>query len=313
MDILKFELKEINSRDFFGSNDIYLNKLQSLFPEIKIVTRGDFIKVQGQSSILRDFQNSFQSIIEYWQEYQQLSTEIIESLVLSNRKGITKSSSPHNYILHRADGGMIFTKNSNQYKIVQGIEKKDMLFAIGPAGTGKTFISVALAVRSLRTKNIKKIILTRPAVEAGENLGFLPGDLKEKLDPYMQPLYDALLELIPKDKLDYYIKNKTVQIAPLAFMRGRTLNDAFVILDEAQNTNPMQMKMFLTRMGKNSKFIITGDPEQIDLPLSINSGLKHVMELLKSIEEIEFIYLNTKDVVRHQLVTKIIDLYQNKK
>jgi len=310
---IKFELKEINPRDFFGSNDIYLNKLQSFFPEIKIVTRGDFLNAQGQSEILKHFQNSFQSLIEHWKQHQQLSEEIIETIVLANRKGKVKSTSPHNYILHKTDGGSIFTKNSNQYKIVQSIEKKDMLFAIGPAGTGKTFISVALAVKALKSKTVKKIILTRPAVEAGENLGFLPGDLKEKLDPYMQPLYDALLEMIPKDKLDYYIKNKTVQIAPLAFMRGRTLNDAFVILDEAQNINSMQMKMFLTRMGKNSKFIITGDPEQVDLPKKINSGLKNAIEKLKKVEGIEFIYLNAKDVVRHPLVTKIIDVYQNEK
>jgi len=251
-------------------------------------------------------------LTQHFAKYNQLDENTIERVLTSNGK--EDYDSPKNsgeVLLHGVSGRLIKAQTVNQRKLVDASFKNDMVFAIGPAGTGKTYTGVALAVKALKDKQVKRIILTRPAVEAGENLGFLPGDLKEKLDPYMQPLYDALRDMIPAEKLSHLLENGTIQIAPMAFMRGRTLDNAFVILDEAQNTTHAQMKMFLTRMGKNAKFLITGDPGQIDLPRRVISGLKEALLILGNVDGIEMIYLDDKDVIRHKLVKKVIDAYKN--
>lgn len=302
------ELTEINPHEFWGAQDTHLDLLKKLFPKIKIVTRGVIVKVYGEEQILDEFEKSFDRLTKYFLRYNKLDNNSIERLVMDNGPQIMPEIDQ--ILVHGVGGKLIKAISPNQLKLVKYVQKNDMVFAVGPAGTGKTYTGVALAVRALKNKEVKRIILTRPAVEAGENLGFLPGDMKEKLDPYMQPLYDALRDMIPPQTLDDYLMRGVIQIAPLAFMRGRTLDNAFVILDEAQNTTPAQMKMFLTRMGKHAKFIITGDPGQIDLPKKVTSGLKEALDILKNIPGIGMIFLDDKDIVRHQLVKKIVNAYK---
>jgi phosphate starvation-inducible PhoH-like protein len=309
---IKIDLTEVNPRDFFGNQNSNIAKLRTYFPKIKIVARGNSLKVFGEPHILKEFETRISMLIEHFMKFNKLNDEIIERIVMANNDQKNElNNGTESVILHGVGGKVIKAKTFNQKKLVDSMQGNDMVFAIGPAGTGKTYTGVALAVSALKEKKVKRIILTRPAVEAGENLGFLPGDLNEKLDPYMQPLYDALRDMIPNEKLKSYIETGIIQIAPLAFMRGRTLDNAFVILDEAQNTTHAQMKMFLTRMGKNAKFMITGDPGQIDLPRRIISGLKEVLLILKDTKGIKIIYLDDKDVIRHPLVKKVIEAYKS--
>ena len=312
MNEIKIDLTEVNPRDFFGNQNSNIAKLRTYFPKIKIVARGNSLKVFGEPHILIEFETRISMLIEHFIKFNKLNDEIIERIVMANNDQKNElNNGTESVILHGVGGKVIKAKTFNQKKLVDSMHGNDMVFAIGPAGTGKTYTGVALAVSALKEKKVKRIILTRPAVEAGENLGFLPGDLNEKLDPYMQPLYDALRDMIPNEKLKSYIEKGIIQIAPLAFMRGRTLDNAFVILDEAQNTTHAQMKMFLTRMGKNAKFMITGDPGQIDLPRRIISGLKEVLLILKDTKGIKIIYLDDKDVIRHPLVKKVIEAYKS--
>jgi phosphate starvation-inducible PhoH-like protein len=308
---LSIELTDINPRDFFGEKNALVTHLRNHFPKLKIVARGTNIKAYGDDDQLLAFEKIIEQFTSHLAKYNHIDDQAID-YILSGSEDEFKEESYENMgetIVHGVSGRTIKAKTPNQRKIVEASKHSDLIFAIGPAGTGKTYTSVALAVKALKEKQVKRIILTRPAVEAGENLGFLPGDLKEKLDPYMQPLYDALRDMIPHEKLEGYIENGTVQIAPLAFMRGRTLDNAFVILDEAQNTTHAQMKMFLTRMGKNAKFILTGDPGQIDLPRRVISGLKEVLLILGNVKGISIVHLDDRDVIRHKLVKKIIDAY----
>ena len=312
MNEIKIDLTEVNPRDFFGNQNSNIAKLRTYFPKIKIVARGNSLKVFGEPFILKEFEIRISMLIEHFIKFNKLNDEIIERIVMANNDQKNElNNGTESVILHGVGGKVIKAKTFNQKKLVDSMQGNDMVFAIGPAGTGKTYTGVALAVSALKEKKVKRIILTRPAVEAGENLGFLPGDLNEKLDPYMQPLYDALRDMIPNEKLKSYIEKGIIQIAPLAFMRGRTLDNAFVILDEAQNTTHAQMKMFLTRMGKNAKFMITGDPGQIDLPRRIISGLKEVLLILKDTKGIKIIHLDDKDVIRHPLVKKVIEAYKS--
>jgi phosphate starvation-inducible PhoH-like protein len=306
------KIKNIDPKELFGLRNKNLDFIKSSFPKLKIITRGDEIKVFGDESLLIEFESKIEIIFNYFLEYNSISENEIETLVKSGSiSEIKTSNKSHGAILHGVGGKVIKAKTINQRKIVDSIIKNDMVFAIGPAGTGKTYTAVALAVKALKERQVKRIILTRPAIEAGENLGFLPGDLKEKLDPYMQPLYDALRDMIPAEKLNDYIEKGIIQIAPLAFMRGRTLDNAFVILDEGQNTTHAQMKMFLTRMGKNAKFLLTGDPGQIDLPRRVTSGLKEALLILKDVKGVGVILLDDRDVIRHRLVKDVIEAYKN--
>ncbi len=312
MNELILELTDISPREFFGQGNENINYLKKYFPKLKLVARGSKIKVYGDEELLEEFEKRFEMLTKYFIKYNKLDENTIERLLTSDGKEESKvSEKSGETLVHGVSGRLIKAKTPNQRKLVEASKKNDMVFAIGPAGTGKTYTGVALAVKALKDKQVRRIILTRPAVEAGENLGFLPGDLKEKLDPYMQPLYDALRDMISPEKLTHYIENGTIQIAPMAFMRGRTLDNAFVILDEAQNTTHAQMKMFLTRMGKNAKFLITGDPGQIDLPRRVTSGLKEAILVLQNVEGIEVVYLDEKDVVRHKLVKKVIAAYKS--
>lgn len=303
-------LLEVNPQAFFGEQNGTIELLKTYFPKIKIVARGSEIHIFGEEELLDEFERRLGQLVLHFEKYNHLDRNSIERILTSDSPHLLPSTLlDKDFILYGIKGKLIRAQTPNQQKLLDLIEKNDMVFAIGPAGTGKTYTSVALAVRALKEKQVKRIILTRPAVEAGENLGFLPGDLKEKLDPYMQPLYDALLDMIPFDKLNSFIENGIIQIAPLAFMRGRTLDNAFVILDEAQNTTYVQMKMFLTRMGRNAKFIITGDPGQIDLPKKVSSGLVEAIHIIKGIKGIGTLWLDDKDVVRHPLVKEIINAY----
>ncbi|MDE3743450.1 PhoH family protein [Maribacter polysaccharolyticus] len=312
MNELILELIEISPREFFGQGNENIDIIKKYFPKLKIVARGNKIKVYGDEELLEEFDKKFDMLSQHFIKYNTLDENSIERVMTSNGKDDYEApASSGEVLVHGVSGRLIKAQTMNQRKLVAASLKNDMVFAIGPAGTGKTYTGVALAVKALKEKQVKRIILTRPAVEAGENLGFLPGDLQEKLDPYMQPLYDALRDMIPSEKLAHFIENGTIQIAPMAFMRGRTLDNAFVILDEAQNTTHAQMKMFLTRMGKNAKFLITGDPGQIDLPRRVISGLKEALLILGNVEGIEMIYLDDKDVIRHKLVKKVIDAYKN--
>jgi phosphate starvation-inducible protein PhoH and related proteins len=304
----KITLSNIELVKLFGTNNNKLDKIKSLFPQLKIISRGEDLQLMGSSVQINFFEQKLTAFIQHINQYDSLTISQIEGLVEGDEKEILKAKD--DIILYGQNGKIIKAKTPNQRKMVLEIAKNDMLFAIGPAGTGKTYTAVAIAVKALKDKEVKRIIFTRPAVEAGENLGFLPGDLKEKLDPYMQPIYDALFDMIPIEKLNDYIENGTIQIAPLAFMRGRTLDKAFVILDEGQNATVQQMKMFLTRMGMSAKFIITGDETQVDLPKHQQSGLIHAKNTLKGIKEISFITLDSKDVIRHKLVTQIIKAYK---
>jgi len=303
---LQFELTDVDPQYFFSREN--LNSLKSSFPKIKLVQRGQTIKALGDKNELKKFDIKFRSLLNYYSEFNSMDPNVIDDIVLKN---IKFNGDKPSLILHGISGKPILAKTVNQKKLHNSIEANDLIFAVGPAGTGKTYTGVAMAVKSLKQKEIKKIILTRPAVEAGENLGYLPGDLKEKLDPYMQPLYDALTDMIPRNKLQKFLEDRTIEIAPLAFMRGRTLDNAFVILDEAQNTTPAQMKMFLTRMGMNAKFMVTGDPGQVDLPRKKNSGLSEAIKILSNKRGIKIIYLNDRDVIRHPIVKKVIDAYNN--
>lgn len=311
MNELILELEEITPKEFFGAQNANIKILKEYFPKLKIVARGNSIKAYGDEDLLEEFDRRMNMLMEHFGKYNKIDENVIERVLTSQSSDdYTTSDKSGEVIVHGVNGKLIKAQTVNQRKLVESMRKNDMVFAIGPAGTGKTYTGVALAVRALKNKEVKRIILTRPAVEAGENLGFLPGDLKEKLDPYMQPLYDALRDMIPAEKLANFLENGTIQIAPLAFMRGRTLDNAFVILDEAQNTTHNQMKMFLTRMGKNAKFVINGDPGQIDLPRKQISGLKEALLALKDIDGIAQIYLDDKDVIRHKLVKSIITAYK---
>ncbi|MDX1604184.1 MAG: PhoH family protein [Salinimicrobium sediminis] len=311
MNELIIELSEISPRDFFGEQNSHIELLKSYFPKLKIVARGNKLRIYGDEEMLEEFDRRFNMLIDHYGKFNRLDENAIERVLTSQSKEEYDTSNESGEVLvHGVSGRMIKPQTANQRRLVELMKKNDMVFAIGPAGTGKTYTGVALAVKALKEKQVKRIILTRPAVEAGENLGFLPGDLKEKLDPYMQPLYDALRDMIPHEKLESYIEKGVIQIAPLAFMRGRTLDHAFVILDEAQNTTHAQMKMFLTRMGKSAKFMVTGDPGQIDLPKRVISGLKEAILVLQDVEGVGIIHLDDKDVIRHKLVKKIIAAYK---
>lgn len=308
-------LDSVDPIEIYGVNDLKLNIIKKHFPKLKLVARGYSLKILGETAEINRFEKKLEMLTEHYHKTGLLTETVLERLLGPTGDNILESKEEainSDLILFGNNGLIIKAKTPNQRKMLASIEVNDMLFAIGPAGTGKTYTAVALAVKALKNKEVRRIILTRPAVEAGENLGFLPGDLKEKLDPYMQPLYDALSDMIPADKLNQYLENRTIQIAPLAFMRGRTLDNAFVILDEAQNTTESQMKMFLTRMGANAKFIITGDSTQVDLPSKQPSGLLQAMRLLKDVKGIELIYLDKSDVIRHRLVSEIVERYGDK-
>jgi phosphate starvation-inducible PhoH-like protein len=309
---LSIELTDINPREFFGQNQETITLIKAHFVKLKIVARGNVIKAYGDEAQLNDFQEKIEQLTSHYARYNQMNEQIISMVLAGDHQTAPREfAAMDQVIVHGINGKVITAKSVNQRKIVSSAELNDLVFAIGPAGTGKTYTSVALAVRALKDKQVKRIILTRPAVEAGENLGFLPGDLKEKLDPYMQPLYDALRDMIPPEKLQLFLETGVIQIAPLAFMRGRTLDNAFVILDEAQNTTHAQMKMFLTRMGKNAKFIVTGDPGQIDLPRRVTSGLKEALLILKDVPGIGMVHLDDRDVIRHKLVKAVIEAYKH--
>ena len=300
-------LEDVDPVTFYGVNNANMQLIKALYPKLRIVARGNVIKVLGDEEEMCAFEENIQRMERYCLEYNALREETILDIVKGNAPQTEKNG---NVIVFSVTGKPIIPRSDNQLRLVEAFRQHDMLFAIGPAGSGKTYTAIALAVRALKNKEIKRIILSRPAVEAGEKLGFLPGDMKEKIDPYLQPLYDALQDMIPPAKLQEYMDQNVIQIAPLAFMRGRTLNDAVVILDEAQNTTSAQIKMFLTRMGMNPKMIVPGDMTQIDLPPSQTSGLVQAMKILKGVKGIAFIELNRKDIVRHKLVTRIVEAYE---
>ena len=300
-------IKDTDINKILGSNNAKFNKIKTYFPQVKLFSRGDQVKIIGSKKEISLFELKFNMFISHINKFNSLTYNQIERIIEGDQDVINYDGDA---ILHGKNGKVIKARTYNQRKMVSEIDNNDVVFAIGPAGTGKTYTSVALAVKYLKEKKVKRIILIRPAIEVGENLGFLPGDLKEKLDPYMQPIYDALFDMIPINKLNDYLEDGTIQISPLAFMRGRTLDKAFVILDEGQNTTIHQMKMFLTRMGQSAKFIITGDESQIDLPAKQKSGLVHARTILRDIKNISFINLDEKDIVRHKLVKQIINAYK---
>ena len=300
-------LEDVDPVVFYGVNNANMQMIKALYPKLRIVARDNVIKVMGDEEQMCAFEEHITALEKHCAKYNSLKEEVILDIIKGNNPQVEKTG---DVIVYSVTGKAITPRSENQLKLVKEYEKNDMIFAIGPAGSGKTYTAIALSVRALKNKEIKKIILSRPAVEAGEKLGFLPGDMKEKIDPYLQPLYDALQDMIPAAKLKEYMELNIIQIAPLAFMRGRTLNDAVVILDEAQNTTSAQIKMFLTRMGMNTKMIVTGDMTQIDLPHSQTSGLIQAMKILKGVKGISFVELNKKDIVRHKLVTKIVEAYE---
>ncbi len=307
-------LENISLVDFLGAENLHIKKLAAAFPTSKILSRGNEIRIQGQTPDILKINGIINDLISHYNKFGKITEQNIEEYILQNGKEPSANEGSleklrEEVILYGTKGFGIKPRTQNQAQIVKASLENDLVFALGPAGTGKTYVAVALAVQALKNKQIKKIIITRPAVEAGENLGFLPGDLKEKVDPYLRPIYDALDDMIPSEKLKFYLENRIIEIAPLAYMRGRTLNDAFILLDEAQNTTPMQMKMFLTRMGANSKAIVTGDQSQIDLPSKQRSGLIDALRVLKNVEGIAIVELDAKDVVRHRLVKAIIQAY----
>lgn len=301
-------LDDVDPIVFYGAGNANMRMVKSLFPKLRILARDNIVKVMGAEDDIRAFESLFGKMAEHCARYNALSEADIVKLLNGNK---TNDESAEHVIAYSTTGKPIRARSENQIRLVEAYENNDMMFAIGPAGTGKTYVSIALAVRALKRKEARKIILSRPAVEAGEKLGFLPGDMKDKIDPYLQPLYDALEEMIPPAKLQEYMESNIIQIAPLAFMRGRTLNDAVVILDEAQNTTSSQIKMFMTRMGQNTKMIITGDRTQIDLPPSQKSGLIEALRILHDVEGIGFVYLDKTDIVRHRLVSRIVKAYEN--
>jgi len=305
------QLDLLNPVEFYGPADKYVNQIKTIFPKLKIIVRGNLIKLIGDPEEIHVFEKRFDLLQVYFDRFGKVTEEVIQQIMAQDEKPFDqKPGAGEDVLVYGSHGKLIKAKTFNQKKMVESIDQNDMLFAIGPAGTGKTYTAVALAVRALKNKEVRRIILTRPAVEAGESLGFLPGDMKDKLDPYLQPLYDALRDMLPTQKLLAYLEDETIEIAPLAYMRGRTLGNVFAILDEAQNVSESQLKMFLTRMGKSSKFIITGDVTQIDLPQHKSSGLLQAQHVLKDVKGIDFIYLNEKDIIRHKLVTRIVNAYQ---
>jgi phosphate starvation-inducible PhoH-like protein len=305
----KIEIKKINPVELFGVNNSLFKHIKSFFPKLKISSRGNELTITGDEEVMDEFERKFDLIIQHYNKYNSLSENNIDNLMMTDGSSMISTDDGSETLVHGNGGVKIKARTLNQKKLVQSINENDMVFAVGPAGTGKTYTAVALAVRALKAKEVKRIVLTRPAVEAGENLGFLPGDLKEKLDPYLMPLYDALRDMIPPEKLADMIEFGIIEIAPLAFMRGRTLDKAFVILDEAQNTTAMQMKMFLTRMGMTAKFVITGDMSQVDLPHKQKSGLAYALDVVKEVEGIGIVRLGQNDVIRHSLVKRIIDAF----
>lgn len=306
------KILSVDPVEIYGVNDSTIELLKKHFSKLRIVARGDTVKVAGSDEEIAHFEMKFNFLLEYYEKYGKLSEGDVMHILGGGGKMVRKEmeKDDNDVLVFGNNGITVKARTANQRKMVECIEQSDMVFAIGPAGSGKTYTAVALAVRALKNKEVRKIILTRPAVEAGENLGFLPGDLKEKLDPYLQPLYDALYDMIPSEKLESYIESRVIEIAPLAFMRGRTLDHAFVILDEAQNATHSQMKMFLTRMGSSAKFVITGDVTQVDLPRNQPSGLVYVAEALKKVKGIEIVNLDESDVIRHKLVKAIIKAYK---
>lgn len=306
----KIEINGINPPELLGVNNSKLKHIKSYFPKLKIVARGNIITIAGDEEVMDQFERKFNLILRHFNKFNQLTENNIDNLMLDDGPKMLNSDNGSETLVHGNHGAKIKAKTINQRKLVEAVNKNDMVFAVGPAGTGKTYTAVALAVRALKAKEVKRIILTRPAVEAGENLGFLPGDLKEKLDPYLMPLYDALRDMIPPEKLADMMEFGIIEIAPLAFMRGRTLDKAFVILDEAQNTTTMQMKMFLTRMGMTAKFAVTGDMSQVDLPRKQRSGLAYALDVLKDVEGVGIVRMGQADVIRHNLVKRIIDAFE---
>ena len=302
-------LESISLIDFLGIENKNINELSAAFPKSKIVSRGNEILVKGEAVDIIQITDILNSLMDHFHQFGRITEENVRGYISQEKQDFVTDDLADGILLYGTKGAPIKVKSVNQQKLVQSIKDNDLVFALGPAGTGKTFIAVAMAVRALKNKHVKKIIITRPAVEAGENLGFLPGDLKEKIDPYLRPIYDALNDMIPFEKLKFYLEREIIEIAPLAYMRGRTLNNAFILLDEAQNTTPMQMKMFLTRMGPESKMIVTGDTTQIDLPANQRSGLKEAARILSNVVGIGFVQLSEKDVVRHKLVRDIIEAY----
>lgn len=303
-------LDNISIVELLGVENKNIKEVASSFPTSKIITRGNEIKLIGPTPEIRRINEVIQSLIVHYQKYGKITEDNVQMYLEDKSKVKLEAEQSDEIILHGAKGKTIKPRSANQAKIVKAILEKDMAFVLGPAGSGKTYVAVALAVRALKNRIIKKIIITRPAVEAGENLGFLPGDMIEKIDPYLKPIYDALADMIPAEKLNFYRENGVIEIAPMAYMRGRTLDDAYVLLDEAQNTTPMQIKMFLTRIGPNAKMIITGDPTQVDLHASQKSGLLEAERILKDVKDIAFVYLEGDDVVRHKLVKDILKAYK---
>ena len=300
-------LENVDPLLFYGVNNIHLQIIKNLFPKLRIVARGNVMKVVGEADESEVFLKKIREIEKYCESYNSLSEDIILNIVKGEKIEFEKHT---NLIIYGMNGKPIIARTDNQQRLVKSFNDHDLVFAIGPAGTGKTYIAIALAVRALKNRQVRRLILSRPAVEAGEKIGFLPGEMKDKLEPYLQPLYDALQEMVPVAKLKEYLDNNTIQIAPLAFMRGRTLNDAIIILDEAQNTTRLQFKMFLTRLGTNAKMIVTGDITQIDLPNNVQSGLVHAMNLLENLHDVGFIKFDKKDIVRHKLVQLIVEAYE---
>lgn len=299
-------------RQFYGTNDKHLQLLKRHFSKLKIVAREDYIKLIGSNEDIDEFEHKLNNIYEYYNKYNCINTEILKTILHSDDERFNeKLKSDSDVLLYNVSGKPITARTKNQIKLVKASQKADLMFAIGPAGTGKTYTAIALAVKALKEGRVQRIILSRPAIEVGDTLGFLPGDIRDKLDPYLQPLYDALLDMLPFKKLERMIEEKIIQIAPLGFMRGRTLSNAFVILDEAQNSTTQQMKMFLTRMGEFSKFVVTGDITQIDLPKNLSSGLIEAQKVLANVNEISFIVFTKEDIIRHSLVSSIVDAYDN--
>ena len=302
-------IEGVDPRELYGAQDAYLELMRELSPKVKVVARGSSLKALGAKRDVEAFERKMNALVEYYLTYGHISREVVTQAFSTGLSDCAEPVSDKDTIVFGNNGNIIRARTVNQRRLVELYEKNDLLFAVGPAGSGKTYTAIALAVKALKEREVRRVILTRPAVEAGEKLGFLPGDMKEKLDPYLQPLYDALNDMIPAAKLQKYLEDGTVQIAPLAYMRGRTLDNAFVILDEAQNTTRSQIKMFLTRMGRNAKFIVTGDVTQTDLPYGKRSGLAEALEILGDIPEIGICRLTSKDVVRHELVQRIVDAY----
>lgn len=306
---ISIDLNHINPVDFFGVNNANIDQLRKAFPRLKIASRGNKLKISGSEHDIEQFNETINAMLHLLEKYGRISNKNLENILLGVAPSPEQDLNANEVIVFGARGNIIKAKTPNQLEMVRQALDNDILFAIGPAGTGKTYTAVALAVRALKNRLVKKIVLTRPAVEAGESLGFLPGDLKEKVDPYLRPLYDALDDMFPIDRLNYYMQNRIIEVAPLAFMRGRTLDNAFIILDEAQNTTESQIKMFLTRLGPSAKAIITGDLTQVDLPRSQRSGLIKAINILKDVEGIAVVKLDERDVIRHRLVRKIIQAF----